>query len=418
MCRKGGVNLVEKLNSNDNKIYRSVKIRLLPTKEQEVLFWKSVGVARWSYNYFLSESYRVYQEWLEDNSKPKYISEKDVRKYINNHLKKTTHTWLKDVGSNVMKQGVKDANIALQGFFRYNKGYPKFKSKKRSKPSFYVNYDSIKRLPNGFQGERLGYVKTKESLPKIGKNQKYRRPRISFDGRFWYLSISFAVNKLDVSLSDTKLGIDLGIKELSTVSNQDGTDVKKYHNINKTYEVRRLEKKLKREQRKFSRKILMNTSHYTDNGRPIYTKDLESCKNIQKQKGIIQRLYRRLLNIRTNYLHQTTTEIVKTKPSRIVLEDLNVSGMMKNRHLSNSLMCQKLFEFRRQIEYKAELYGIEVVIADRWYPSSKTCHVCGNVKKDLKLSDRVYRCDCCGNVIDRDINASINLANYNIESIN
>ena len=382
------------------------------------MFWKSVGVARWSYNYFLSESYRVYQEWLEDNSKPKYISEKDVRKYINNHLKKTTHTWLKDVGSNVMKQGVKDANIALQGFFRYNKGYPKFKSKKRSKPSFYVNYDSIKRLPNGFQGERLGYVKTKESLPKIGKNQKYRRPRISFDGRFWYLSISFAVNKLDVSLSDTKLGIDLGIKELSTVSNQDGTDVKKYHNINKTYEVRRLEKKLKREQRKFSRKILMNTSHYTDNGRPIYTKDLESCKNIQKQKGIIQRLYRRLLNIRTNYLHQTTTEIVKNKPSRIALEDLNVSGMMKNRHLSNSLMCQKLFEFRRQIEYKAELYGIEVVVADRWYPSSKTCHKCGHVKKDLKLSARVYRCDCCGNVIDRDINASINLANYNIESVN
>ena len=418
MCRKGGVNLVEKLNSNDNKIYRSVKIRLLPTKEQEVLFWKSVGVAGWSYNYFLSESYRVYQEWLEDNSKPKYISEKDVRKYINNHLKKTTHTWLKDVGSNVMKQGVKDANIALQGFFRYNKGYPKFKSKKRSKPSFYVNYDSIKRLPNGFQGERLGYVKTKESLPKIGKNQKYRRPRISFDDRFWYLSISFAVNKLDVSLSDTKLGIDLGIKELAVVSNQDGTDVKKYHNINKTHEVRRLETKLKHEQRKFSRKILMNTSHYTDSGRPIYNKDLKSCKNIQKQKSIIQRLYRRLLNIRTNYLHQTTTEIVKTKPSRIVLEDLNVSGMMKNRHLSNSLMCQKLFEFRRQIEYKAELYGIEVVIADRWYPSSKTCHKCGHVKKDLKLSDRTYRCDCCGNVIDRDINASINIANYNIESVN
>ena len=408
----------EKLNSNDNKIYRSVKIRLLPTKEQEILFWKSVGVARWSYNYFLSESYRVYQEWLEDNSKPKYISEKDVRKYINNHLKKTTHTWLKEVGSNVMKQGVKDANIALQRFFRHNKGYPKFKSKKRSKPSFYVNYASIKRLPKGFQGERLGYVKTKESLPKIGKNQNYLRTRISFDGRFWYLSVSFVVNKLDVKLSDTKLGIDLGIKELAVVSNQSGTVINKYHNINKTYEVKRLEKKLKREQRKFSRKILMNTSHYFDNGRPIYNEDLKSCKNIQKQKSIIQRLYRRLLNIRTNYLHQTTTEIVKTKPSRIVLEDLNVSGMMKNRHLSKSLMCQKLYEFRRQIDYKAELYGIEVVIADRWYSSSKTCHKCGHVKKDLKLSDRIYRCDCCGNAIDRDINASINLAKYNIESIN
>lgn len=409
--------MVEKLNSNDSKIYRSVKIRLLPTKEQEILFWKSVGVARWSYNYFLSESYRVYQEWLEDNSKPKYISEIEVRKYINNHLKKTTHTWLKDVGSNVMKQGVKDANIALQRFFKLKEGYPKFKSKKRSKPSFYVNYEHLKRLPNGFQGERLGYVRTKESLPKLGKNQKYLRPRISFDGKFWYLSISFEVNKLDVSLSDTKLGIDLGIKELAVLSNQNGTEIKKYHNINKTYEVKRLEKKLKREQRKFSRKILMDTSHYTDKGRPIYNKDLELCKNIQKQNGIIQRLYNRLLNIRTNYLHQTTTEIVKTKPSQIVLEDLNVRGMMKNRHLSKALMCQKLYEFRRQVEYKAELYGIEVVIADRFYPSSKTCHVCGNVKKDLKLSDRVYRCDCCGNAIDRDVNASINLANYSIESI-
>ena len=407
----------EKLNSNDNKIYRSVKIRLLPTKEQEVLFWKSVGVARWSYNYFLSESYRVYQDWLEDNSKPKYISEMEVRRYINNHLKKTTHTWLKDVGSNVMKQGVKDANIALQRFFKLDNGYPKFKSKKHSKPSFYVNYETLKRTPNGFHGEKIGIVKTRESLPKIGKGQKYCSPRISFDGKFWYLSVSFEVERVDTKLSDNRLGIDLGIKELAIVSNQDGTMVKKYHNINKTYEVKRLEIKLKREQRKFSRKILINTSHYSDNGRPVYSKDLESCKNIQKQKGIIQRLYRRLLNIRTNYLHQTTTEIVKTKPFQIVLEDLNVSGMLKNRHLSKSVSDSKLYEFRRQIEYKAELYGIEVVIADRFYPSSKICHVCGHVKKDLKLSDRLYRCDCCGNVIDRDINASINLAKYNIDGI-
>lgn len=405
----------EKLNSNDNKIYRSVKIRLLPTKEQEILFWKSVGVARWSYNYFLSESYRVYQEWLEDNSKPKHISELEVRKYINNHLKKTTHTWLKDVGSNVMKQGVKDANIALQNFFKHNKGYPKFKSKKRSKPSFYVNYESLRRTQNGFHGEKIGVVKTRESLPKICKSQKYHSPRISFDGRFWYLSVGYEVDRVDTKLSDNRLGIDLGIKELAVVSNQDGTEIKKYHNINKTYEVKRLERKLKREQRKFSRKILMNTSQSDSNIRHKYKRELELCKNIQKQNSIIQRLYNRLLNIRTNYLHQTTTEIVKTKPFQIVLEDLNVSGMMKNRHLSRSIMIQKLYEFRRQIEYKAELYGIEVLIADRFYPSSKTCSCCGNVKKDLKLSDRVYRCDCCGNVIDRDVNASINLANYNIE---
>ena len=408
----------EKLNSNDNKIYRSVKIRLLPTKEQEILFWKSVGVARWSYNYFLSESYRVYQEWLEDNSKPKYISESEVRKYINNVLKKTTHVWLKEVGSNVMKQGVKDANTALQNFFKHNKDYPKFKSKKRSKLSFYVNYESLKRTSNGFQGEKIGVIKTRESLPKIPKGDKYVNPRITYDGKFWYLSVSFEVSKVNTELSDNKLGIDLGIKELAVVSNQDGTMVKKYHNINKTHEVVRLERKLKREQRKFSRKILANTSHCDNKNRPKYKRELDLCKNIQKQNGIIQRLYRRLLNIRTNYLHQTTTEIVKTKPFQIVLEDLNVRGMMKNRHLSKVLMCQKLYEFRRQIEYKAELYGIKVVIADRFYPSSKTCHNCGHINKDLKLSDRTYKCFECGNVVDRDINASINLANYNIDSIN
>lgn len=395
-------------------MYLTKKIRLLPTKEQEILFWKSVGVARWSYNYFLSESYRVYQEWLNDNSKPRYISEGDVRKYINNHLKKTTHTWLKEVGSNVMKQGVKDANIALQNFFKHGKGYPKFKSKKKSKPSFYVNYETLRRTPNGFHGEKIGVVKTRESLPKIPKGDKYINPRITYDGKFWCLSVSFAVKSVDTKLSDNKLGIDVGLKDLAIVSNTDNSYTKKYRNINKGYRVKLLEKRLKRSQRKLSRKILNNIESYSNNHVSTYTRPLGECKNIQKQKGIIQKLYRRLLNIRTNYLHQTTTEIVKIKPSQIVLEDLNVSGMMKNRHLSKALMCQKLYEFRRQIEYKAELYGIGVVIADRFYPSSKTCHKCGHIKKDLKLSDRTYKCSECGNIVDRDVNASINLARYKI----
>ena len=175
-----------------------------------------------------------------------------------------------------------------------------------------------------------------------------------------------------------------------------------------------LGKRLKRSQRKLSRKILNNIESYSKKRVPTYTRPLSECKNIQKQKRIIQGLYKKLSNIRNNYIHQVTTEIVKTKPSQIVLEDLNVSGMMKNKHLSKSISDSKWNEFRRQIEYKAELYGIEVVIADRFYPSSKTCHVCGNVKEDLKLSDRTYKCDCCGNVIDRDVNASINLARYQI----
>ena len=395
-------------------MYLTKKIRLLPTKEQEVLFWKSVGVARWSYNFFLGYNQEKYKEWLDGNTKKRFVSESEVRKYINNVLKKTTHTWLKEVGSSVMKQGVKDANIALQNFFKHNKGYPKFKSKKKSKPSFYVNYDSIKRLPNGFQGERLGVVKTRESLPKLLKGDKYVNPRITYDGKFWYLSVGYEVETKQVKLTEDKIGIDVGLKDLAIVSSIDISYTKKYRNINKGYRIRLLEKRLKRSQRKLSRKILNNIESYSKNRVPTYTRPLGECKNIQKQKHIIQGLYRKISNIRTNYIHQVTTEIVKNKPSRIVLEDLNIRGILKNKHLSKSVSDSKWYEFRRQIEYKAELYGIEVVIVDRFYPSSKLCHKCGNVKKDLKLSDRTYKCGCCGNVIDRDINASINLARYKI----
>ena len=397
-------------------MYLTKKIRLLPTKDQEILFWKSVGVARWSYNYFLSESFRVYQEWLADNSKPKHISEMEVRKYINNVLKKTTHTWLKEVGSNVMKQGVKDASESLKRFFNKTSNYPKFKSKKRSKPSFYVNYESLKRTPNGFHGERIGVVKTRESLPKISKCQKYVNPRITYDGKFWFLSVSYKVELKQVKLTDEKIGIDVGLKDLAIVSNSNNSSsyTKKYRNINKGYRIKLLEKRLKRSQRRLSRKILNNIESYGKNRVPTYTKHLEDCKNIQKQKHIIQTLYRKLSNIRTNYIHQVTTAIVKNKPSRIVLEDLNIRGLVRNKHLSKSISDSKWFEFRRQIEYKAELYGIEVVVADRWYPSSKTCSCCGNIKKDLKLSDRVYRCIECGLMIDRYVNASINLARYQI----
>ena len=395
-------------------MYLTKKIRLLPTKEQEVLFWKSVGVARWSYNFFLGYNQEKYKEWLEDNTKERFVSEGEVRKYINNVLKKTTHTWLKEVGSNVMKQGVKDANIALQNFFKLNNGYPKFKSKKRYKPSFYVNYESLSRTSNGFRGEKIGIVKTRESLPKIPKCEKYVNPRITYDDRFWYLSVGYKVKTKQVKLTDNKIGIDVGLKDLAIVSNTDNSYTKKYRNINKGYKIKLLEKRLKRSQRRLSRKILNNIESYSKNRTPTYTRPLEACSNIQKQKHIIQNLYRRLSNIRTNYIHQVTTEIVKNKPSRIVIEDLNIKGLGKNKHLAKSISDSKWYEFRRQIEYKAELYGIEIVIADRFYPSSKVCSCCGNVKKDLKLSDRTYRCDECGNVIDRDINASVNLARYQI----
>ncbi len=393
---------------------RAVKIRLLPTKEQEILFWKSAGTARWAYNYFLDANEQAYKKWLENGqSGKKSISEGAVRKYINNVLKKTTHTWLKEVGSNVMKQGVKDANLALQRYFKGISGKPKFKSRRKSKISFYVNYESLVRKPNGFHGEKIGFVKTATALPKTPRDKKYANPHISFDGKHWYLSVGYEVEPEKAELTGESLGVDLGVKELAVVSNQDASRTKFYKNINKSTKVRKLEKKLRRAQRKASRKLEANTKSHDKNRRPIWKRPLRECRNIQRQNKVIQLLHKKLTDIRNNHLHQTTAEIVKTKPSQIVMEDLNVKGMMKNKHLAEAIAKQKFYEFKRQIKYKAEMYGIKVVEVDRFYASSKTCSYCGHIKKDLKLSDRTYICPVCGAKLDRDLNAAINLANYN-----
>ena len=387
---------------------RAVKIRMLPTPEQEILFWKSSGVARWSYNYFLSENERVYQEYQKNGETGnKSISEGKVRKHINNVLKRTTHKWLGEVSNNVMKQAVKDADIALKRFFKEISGYPKYKSRHKSKISFYVNYESLKRLPNGFQGERLGYVKTAEPLPKVEGH--YSNPHISYDGKHWYLSVGFEVEAEKVELTGESIGIDLGVKDLAIVSTG-----KVYKNINKTPKVKKLKKRLKKEQRRASRKIEGNVESRGSKRRPTWKRPLKECKNIQRQNQKIRLIHKKLTDIRNNHLHQTTSEIVKTKPSRIVMENLNVSGMMKNRHLSKAIAEQKFYEFKRQIKYKCEQYGIEFVEVDRFYASSKTCSLCGHVKIDLKLSDRIYKCAECGLTIDRDLNAAINLANYSI----
>ena len=384
---------------------RAVKIRLLPTKEQEILFWKSAGTARWAYNYFLTANEQAYKEGRR-------ITDGEVRKYITNVLKKTTHTWLKEVGSNVMKQGVKDANLALQRYIKGLSGKPKFKSRRKSKISFYVNYESLVRRPNGFQGEKLGVVKTATALPKLPKGRKYANPHISFDGKHWYLSVSYEVEQKKVELTGESVGIDLGVKELAIVSNQDASRTKFYKNINKSAKVRRLEKKLRRAQRKASRKLEANSKSRDKNHRPIWKRPLRECRNIQRQNKAIRLLHKKLTDIRNNHLHQITDEIVKTKPSQIVMEDLNVKGMMKNKHLSKAIAKQKFYEFKRQMKYKAEMYGIKVVEADRFYASSKPCSHCGHIKKDLKLSDRTYVCPVCGAKLDRDLNAAINLANY------
>ena len=384
----------------------SKKIRLLPTNEQEIMFRKSAGVARWAYNYYIAtceKNYKDYQNGLRDIP---HTNEGEVRKYINNTLKKTTHTWLSEVSSNVMKQAVINADVSYKRYFQKLSNKPKFKSKHKSKPSFYVNYESLKRIPNGFQGEKIGKIKTSEPLPKLKQGGKYKNPYISFDGRNWYLSVSYDIDTIFTELTDVSLGVDVGIKDLAICSNG-----KVYKNINKTQKVKHLKRKLKRENRKLSKKLLENTKSYAKNRKPIYKKPLKECKNIQKQRKIISDLHKKITDIRNNHLHQTTNDIVKTKPYRIVVEDLNVRGMMKNKHLSKAIAEQKLTTLLYQLEYKSKKYNIDFIKANRFYPSSKTCSCCGTIKKDLRLSDRVFHCEC-GFTLDRDLNASMNLSNY------
>ena len=366
----------------------AIKVRLYPTKEQEQKLWQSVGTARYVYNWSLSKQ--------EENYKNggKFIKDTDLRKELT-QLKKSELSWLNEVSNNVAKQAVKDACNAYKRFFNGLASKPRFKSRKKSKPSFYNDTSKLKTKEKSVLLEKVGWVKTNEKIP-VGV--KYTNPRISYDNKYWYISVGIEQEEIQEELTDVSLGIDLGLKELATCS--DGTIFK---NINKSYSVRKIEKKLKRLQRQVSRKYEKNKKG----------KEYAKTNNIIKLEKKIQQVHRKLANIRNNYLHQTTTSIVKTKPYRVVIEDLNVKGMMKNKNLSDAIRKQGFYEFKRQLEYKCKFRGIELIVADRFYPSSKTCSQCGEIKKDLKLSDRVYKCNC-GFTIDRDLNASINLSRYKL----
>lgn len=380
----------------------SRKIRLKPTKQQEELFMKSAGTARYVYNMMLAAENEAHQNG------EKFIHEMTFRKRLT-ELKKSELSWLKEVGSNVAKQACKDCQTAFDKFFAHQAGYPKFKSRNKAPLSFYVNYETFKRTCNGFRGEKLGNVKTSEVLPKA---DKYMNPRISYDGKYWYVSFSYEVPNCDKeNTSDLVIGIDLGIKDLAILS--DGTV---YPNINKSKEIQRLKKKLRRAERASSRKIENNIENYDENRRPCWKRPLRECKNHVKAKKKIKLLYRRLKNIRNNYIHQITAALVKATPKAIVIEDLAVKNMMRNHHLAKSIAEQKWYEFRRILTYKCSMNNIKLHIVSRFYPSSKTCSGCGYIKKGLKLSERIYRCPECGLVIDRDLNAAINLSRYKISA--
>lgn len=373
---------------------KSIKIRLSPTKEQEELMFQSVGIARFAYNWGLSKWEEMYKEGL----KP---SKAKIRKEFNNSIRKNDDfKWLYNVSGQITAQAFADLEDAYKNFFDGLAQRPKFKNKKKSKKSFYVRYDAIKFSNNRVNIEKIGKVKYSSNY-KIPKLDKYTNPRCHFDGKYWYLTFGFEHGESQASLNeDLSIGIDLGISHLAIVNHLD----KPIKNINKSKEVRRLKKKLKRLQRQVSRKYEMNKKG----------SKFVKTNNIIKLEKQIKLVHRRLNNIRNNHIHQATSKIIKLNPYRVVMEDLNVSGMMKNKHLAEKIAEQKFYEFKRQMKYKCQFNKIEFALADRWYPSSKACSCCKNIKKDLKLSDRTYICNECGLVIDRDKNASINLGNYKL----
>lgn len=370
---------------------KAFKIRLLPTEQQKELMFKSIGCSRFVYNWALNRINELQKQGIKYNMS-------DIRKEFTQIKKQDKFTWLNEVSNTTMVESMRNLDKAFKQFFKTKKGYPKFKTKRKSKQSFYIRYNHLYFKNNVCNIEKIGKVKfkTNYNIPEC----KYSNPYCSYDGKYWYLSFTIEVEENQTTLNkDLSIGIDLGVKDLAICSNGS-----KFNNINKTKRAKKIKKKLKRLQRQISRKYELNKV----NNKFVKT------NNIIKLEKQIKLLYRKLYNIRSNYIHQITNKIIKLKPYRIVMEDLNVKGMMKNKHLSKAIQEQCFYEFIRQMKYKCEWNGIEFIQANRYFPSSKKCSCCSSIKKDLKLKDRIFRCDVCGLIIDRDYNASINLANYEL----
>lgn len=362
----------------------SRKVRVYPNDEQAKQMLKTANCMRFVYNWALTTQKENHE------AGEKFISNFDLAKQMT-QLKHTDYQWLKEVSSNAITMAIFDACDAYKRFFKKLAKYPRYKHRGCSL-SFYSKATKVKDGKLVFI-EKTGWMRSSEQLPV---DTKLSNPRVSFDGKYWYISVAFEHDLIEEELTENVLGIDLGIKNLAVCS-----DGEVFKNINRIKRVKTLEKRIKRLQRQVSRK-------YTMNG---ITSAKDKTKNIVKLEAKIMLLHRKLKNIRKTYNHQVTTKIVKTRPKKIVLEDLNVSQMLKNKHLAKKIANQAFFEIRTMLEYKSKRRGIIVEFVPRFFPSSKQCSSCHHVKNDLKLTDRVYNC-ICGLSIDRDLNAALNLANY------
>ena len=383
---------------------KTYKVRLEPNNKQAQKFKQFAGAARYAYNWALTKEKEAYE--LGNG----FIGDNELRKLFTKH--KEEADWLYNISSDVTKQAIKDAVIAFRNFFNGKANPPRFKTKKKSRPSFYQDVVKFKvtethiKLEKIAESQRpnkqkLNWIKLSEK-GRIPQAKSYLNPRVTFDGIHWYVSVSIEVANKPVEPTNPGIGIDLGIKELAVCS-----DGHTYSNINKTDRVRRLEKAKRRKQKQISRKYEKNKQ----GNKYIKT------KNIAKAELKLLKINTKLSNIRNDYIHKVTTDIVKQEPSFIVIEDLNVKGMLKNKHLSKSVQQQNFYRFRELLTYKAENAGIKLIIADRFYPSSKTCSHCGAIKQTLRLTERVFICNKCGLKIDRDYNASLNLCHLGSSTV-
>ena len=375
------------------KLLKSFKTEINPTPEQKDKINRTIGTCRYVYNFYLAHN-----KELHDKGE-KFVSGKSFSVWLNNEYlpNNPDKAWIKEVYSKAVKKAIEDGCTAFTRFFKRQSAFPSFKKKGKSDVKMYF----VKNNPKDCKCERhriniptLGWVRLKEKgyIPTTKDGWNIKSGTVSVKADRYYVSVLIEIPDAQIANnSNDGIGIDLGIKDFAVVSNR-----KIYKNINKSARIKKLEKQLRREQKCLSRKY------------ENLKKGESTQRNIQKQKLKVQKLHHRIGNIRTDYINKIIAEIVKTKPSYITIENLNVSGMMKNRHLSKSVASQKFHEFRTKLKAKCDDNGIELRIVDRFYPSSKMCHCCGNIKKDLKLSDRVYRCSC-GYIEDRDFNASLNL---------
>lgn len=373
---------------------KSFKTEIDPTKEQIIKINKTIGTCRFIYNFYIAHNKELYK------NNEKFISGRSFSVWLNNEYipNNPDKQWIKEVSSKSIKKTIEDGYTAFLNFFKHKSNFPRFKKKNNSDVKMYF----VKNNKTDCLSDRhrikiptLGWIRLKEKgyIPTSKNGFIIKSGTISYKAGRYYISVLIDIpNKKIQNNNNFGIGIDLGLKEFAICSN--GSI---YQNINKKNNIKKIEKKLKREQKKLSRKTIS------------IKKGKSTQKNFVKQKLKIQKLYKRLTNIRTDYLNKTIHSIVKIKPSFIVIENLNVSGMMKNKYLSKAVAQQKFFGFKSKLIYKCKENNIELRIVDRWYPSSKLCHNCGHIKKDLKLSDRIYKCSKCGYIEDRDINASLNL---------